>query len=142
MRSDVYRAFRFGVERRKTEIGGFSHVSGLTRETTFEEYREGGRNGFVHKLANVTKFTNLVLKRGLTGTDDLWRWHQDVIEGRIAPDDLDVVLRGEDGRDVWRWSITAAYPVKWVGTDFDASQESVFVETIVFVHQGVIGRAV
>jgi phage tail-like protein len=141
-KTDPYRAFRFAVERGKVEIGGFSQVAGLSRETSVEEYREGGENGYVHKLANVAKYGNITLKRGLTKNSDLWAWHQDVLVGDISLEDLDVVLRDERGEDRWRWTVTRAYPVKWTGTDLDASQANIFVESIEFAHQGVIGHAV
>ena len=141
-RSDAFRTFRFGVERGKVEIGGFSQVGGLSRETTFEEFREGGVNGFLHKLATGTKFPNLTLKRGLTRTADLWEWNQKVIDGFIDREDISISLRDEAGEERWRWTVTGAYPVVWTGSELNASQAEVFVESIEFAHQGVRGHAV
>ena len=44
-------------------VGGFSHVDGLSGEVRFEEYREGGVNGYTHKLIGPAKYTNLRLTR-------------------------------------------------------------------------------
>src|SRR6476646_1646328 len=91
--SDPYGAFRFVVEVNNAEVGGFSGISGLTRDTTFEEFREGGVNDFVHKLVTVTKYPNLTLKQGMTDRDELWTWHQDVISGRVRRKTIAVVVR-------------------------------------------------
>ena len=48
----------------------FQSVSGLSVEYDTEEYKEGGENRFTHKLPVRTKYSDLVLKRGmLTGSD-------------------------------------------------------------------------
>ena len=45
-----YLTFNFAVEIEGLLVGGFTEVSGLESEIEVEEYREGGVNGFVHKL--------------------------------------------------------------------------------------------
>ena len=62
--SDPYGGFRFRVEILGLQVGGFSEISGLDREVTLEDFREGGVNGHTHKLATVTKYPN----------KDVWRW--------------------------------------------------------------------
>ena len=51
-----YQTFNFAVEIEGLLVGGFTEVSGLESEVEVEEYREGGVNGFVHKLPVRTKF--------------------------------------------------------------------------------------
>ena len=119
------------------EVGGFSQVSGLERDTTFEDFREGGRNDFTHKLVTVTKYPSLTLRRGIADTTDLWQWHQDVIDGNIQRKDISVILRDYEGADRWRWVFEKAYPVKWSGPDLNASNSAVAVEAVEFAHQGM-----
>ncbi|MBL8901348.1 MAG: phage tail protein [Planctomycetes bacterium] len=136
-RRDPYRSFRFVVEIGSAPAGGFSSVGGLERATTVDEYREGGVNDFVHKLAGVTKHPALVLKRGIADRVDLWDWHQEVIAGRIQRRGVAIVLRDESGRDVCRWVFDAAFPAKWNGSDLDAQANTVAVESIELVHHGM-----
>lgn len=136
-RHDPYQVFRFVVEVEQSPAGGFTHVAGLERATATDDYREGGVNDRVHKLAGVTKYPNLVLKRGLADRTELWDWHQQVIDGFVQRRNLSVVLRDSRGAELRRWAIEGAFPVKWNGSDLDASAHAVVVEAVEFAHHGL-----
>src|SRR5947207_15122479 len=55
-------------------IGAFTEVSGLAVQIAVEEVAEGGQNQYTHKLPGRMKWPNLVLKRGVTDTDNLLAW--------------------------------------------------------------------
>src|SRR5207248_325724 len=55
-------------------IGAFTEVSGLSVSIDVEELAEGGQNQYTHKLPGRMKWPNLVLKRGITETDNLFQW--------------------------------------------------------------------
>ena len=135
--SDPYGAFRFRVEILGLQVGGFTEVSGLEREVQVEDFREGGVNDHTHKLATVTKYPNLTLRRGLADAVELWQWHQDVVNGRIQKRQINVVLIDTAGQDRWRWVFERAYPVKWSGASLNATTNGVFVESVEFAHDGV-----
>lgn len=136
-RRDPFRSYRFVVEIGGGPAAGFSQVSGLERATTVDDYREGGVNDFVHRLAGVTKYPDLVLKRGVADRTDLWDWHQQVIDGEIRRRTIAVVLRDERGAEAARWVVDGAFPVKWNGSDLDASANTVVVESVAFAHHGL-----
>ena len=100
-------------------------------------FREGGLNDHTHKLATVTKYQNLTLKRGIGDATELWQWHQDVVNGKIERRQVNVVLVDFAGRDTWRWVVEQAYPVKWTGNSFNATTNAVLVESVEFVHNGI-----
>ncbi len=133
---DPYSVFRFVVEINYRQIGGFSEVSGLQAETETEEIREGGVNDHVHKLAKLTKYPNLVLKRGLTDAGELWQWHQEVVSGKFKRKTIAVVLQ-ERQQEKWRWVFNDAYPVKWSGADLNATSNTTAVERVELVHHGI-----
>jgi phage tail-like protein len=135
--TDPYGGFRFRIEILGLQVGGFTEVSGLDREVQVEDFREGGLNDHTHKLATMTKYQNLTLKRGLADATDLWQWHQDVVDGRIQRRQMNVILIDIAGRDTWRWVVEKAYPVKWSGASLNASTNAVFVESVEFVHNGI-----
>jgi phage tail-like protein len=135
-RKDPYQGFRFRVEIEGLIVGGFSEISGLQIETQVEEVKEGGVNDYIHRLPKETKYPNLVLKRGLTDSDALWQWHQDVTRGKISRKTVHVILLSREYEDVWRLSFEHAYPVKWVGMELKADSNSVAVETIELAHNG------
>ena len=134
---DPYDGFRFRVEILGLQVGGFSQVTGIEREVQIEDFREGGLNDYTHKLATVTKYQNLSLKRGLADATELWQWHQDVVNGKIERRPVTVLLMDSLGNDKWRWVFDGAYPVKWSGTELNASTNAVFVESVEFAHHGI-----
>lgn len=138
MRSpDPYMAFRFVVEINNTRVGGFSEVTGLEVRTEVDEHREGGVNDYVHKIAKETRYPNVTLKRGITDKTDLWDWHQQVVLGDVERKSVAVVVLDVTGREKWRLVFRDAYPVKWNGTDLNATGNTVFVESIEFAHHGM-----
>lgn len=138
LRNDPYAAFNFLVEIEGLLVGGFSEVTGLQIETDVEEYREGGQNGYVHKLVGPTRYpANLVLKRGLTDSDSLWRWHQEIVKGRIERKNGSIVLLDNNGEEKVRWNFRGGLPSKWIGPELNATGTSVATETLEIVHKGI-----
>ena len=135
--ADPYVGFLFRVEILGLQVGGFSQVSGLEREVQTEDFREGGLNDYTHKLATVTKYQNLTLRRGIADATELWQWRQDVVNGKIERRQINVVLVDHLGREKWRWVFAKAYPVKWSGSELNATTNAVFVESVEFAHNGI-----
>jgi len=139
-RRDPYlgNRFRIALEVNGVEEGGFSECSGLVVETEFEERREGGLNGYVHRFPKGTKFTNVILKRGLIDSDRLWQWHQDLVAGQVTALNVSIILRDPAGNDTkWKWHLERAYPVKWTGPEFKADASAVAIETLELAHHGL-----
>ncbi|CAM4473117.1 phage tail-like protein [Paenibacillus endophyticus] len=136
---DVATTFMFWIELDDIFVAGFSQVSGLEAETEIEEYREGGVNGYVHKLPKGVRFPNLVLSKGMTKSPALWSWYESTIEGTIERKTGAIVLQSADGTEFGRWSFFDAYPVKWTGPQLNASTSDVAVETIEIIHSGLYG---
>jgi phage tail-like protein len=138
VRNDPYMSFNFLVEIEGLLVGGFSEVTGLQIETVIETYREGGLNEYEHKLAGPTRYpSNLILKHGLTDIESLWSWHQDVIRGQIERKNGTIYLLDRQRLPAMWWDFTGGYPVKWSGPDFRAESNTVAVETVELVHQGI-----
>lgn len=134
---DPYRVFRFVVEINGTRVGGFSEITGLEVRTEVDEHREGGLNDYVHKIPKETRYPNLTLKRGITDKTDLWDWHQQCVLGDVERKSVSVVVLDVTGQEKWRLIFRDAYPVKWNGTDLNASGNTVFVESIELAHHGM-----
>ncbi|HEX3028479.1 MAG TPA: phage tail protein [Clostridia bacterium] len=130
--------FKFAVEIDGLIVGGFTEVSGLQIETETEEYREGGVNDFVRKLPKVTKHSNLVLKRGITNSPVLWNWYKDVTKGAFRRRNGSVLLMDNVGQEKWRWNFYRAYPVKWIGPELKSDSNSIAVESLELVHEGLV----
>lgn len=138
VRNDPYPAFNFLVEIEGLLAGGFSEVGGLQIETEFQDYREGGRNEYVHRLPGPMRYPqNLVLKRGLTDIFTLWAWQQDVARGQIERRNGTLYLLNRQGIPTMWWDFLDAYPVKWSGPEFRGDQNAIAFETVELAHRGL-----
>ncbi len=137
LRSDPLWAFRFHVEIDGLLFAGFSEVSGLSVEIETETYNEGGVNDFVHVLPKNVKYQNIVLKQGILYSDQMWKWLQDVKDGKITKRSGRILLFGVKRLPVWYWEFTDAYPIKWSGTDLKATGNEIFMETLELSHCGL-----
>jgi phage tail-like protein len=137
--TDPFLSLRFRVEINALEVGAFSEVSGLQAEVEVHEYREGGVNDHMHRLAGPVKYpTNLTLKHGLMYVDTLWKWEQQMLAGKIERHNTSIILMNSAGEDKWLWEFKDACPVRWSGPDLRAASAEVAVETLELVHLGLM----
>ena len=136
-RNDPYLSFRFLIEIDGIVSAGFSECSGLQVETETEDYREGGVNEYVHKLSKGTKYQNITLKRGITDSEVLWKWHQDVVAGNIKRKGGYIILLDSENNEKLRWRFENAYPVKWSVPELKANSNTVAFETLELIHTGI-----
>ncbi len=136
-RTDPYLNFNFLVEIEGLIVGGFTDVAGLQAEIETHDYREGGLNDYVHRLAGPVRYpSNLVLKHGLTDSAVLWEWHRDVRRGIVERRNVTIILCDSSGLPAASWTLEKAYPVKWSGPDLKADSNTVAVESVELVHCG------
>ncbi len=136
--SNIYPplGFHFKVEfaNLKSEIE-FQSVSGLTVDLDTEDIAEGGENRFKHRLPVRTRYSKLVLKRGLLTDSSLIKWCRDAVEEfNISPTDITISLQNEEHEPLMTWNVVHAYPVKWSMGDFNAEQSQIVIETIELVY--------
>lgn len=134
---DPYRVFNFVVEINGTQAAGFSEVTGLEARTETEDFREGGVNDYVHKIAKETRYTNVTLKHGITDDKILWDWSNAIRNGRVDRKTLSVILMDSQRNEKWRWIFRDAFPVKWNATDLSGSGNAIVVESVEFAHHGM-----
>jgi phage tail-like protein len=125
-----YYRVEFGVSQDKNDVR-FQSVSGLSVEYDVEEYREGGENRFTHKLPARTKYTDMVLKRGMLTDSAVIAWCLGAFRDRIfVPTDVNVVLMNEKSEPLRVWKVAHAVPRKWTVSDFNANENAIVIETL------------
>lgn len=134
---NVAGAFRFLVELDGLIVGGFSEVSGMRSEIEVKPLWEGGVNTRPHYMIEHTKYPNIVLKRGITSSSELWDWYDSVAAGKIKRKNGSVILHNQAGQEVCRWNFFDAFPVKWNGPELNATSGNVAIESIELVHGGL-----
>ncbi len=109
----------------------FQSVSGLSVEYDYESYKEGGENRFEHKLPVRTKYTDLVLKRGMLVDSAVIKWFLDAFNNRIfKPATITVNLMNEKSEPLRSWNVVDAIPKKWVVSDFNSGENGIVIETM------------
>ena len=118
----------------------FKSVSGLKFETEIVDLREGGDNLGSRKLVGGAKLSNLVFKRGFTGSSDLLRWRNQFFAthtGQRIRLNGTIIQLGTDMTELGRWRFVNGLPVKWEMSDYDASKSEIAIETLEIAHEGL-----
>ncbi len=130
-----YKVEFIDVSKDKNDIR-FQTVSGLTVEYDFESIKEGGENRFEHKLPVRTKYTDLVLKRGMLTDSAVVDWFLKAFRDReFSPTSINVILMNEKGDPLKTWKVAQAIPKKWSVSDLNASDNAIVVETLELTYQ-------
>lgn len=135
-RNDPYKAFNFLVEIDNIAHAAFSEVSGLESETAVIEYRSGSEH-LTRKLPGLTKFGNIVLRRGITQDHELWDWRQNIVDGNPDRRNGSIVLLDDQRNPVLRWHFRNGWITKWEGPALNAKSSEVAIESIEIVHEGL-----
>jgi phage tail-like protein len=139
---DSYSGLLFVVEIEgpMSYAGMFSEVSGLGAEIDVYTYEEGGANDFTWKLPKQVKYPNVVLKYGMTDNRVLEEWiGKFLATGERAQVEISTMSRF-DAQPEPRWTLFDAFPVKWTGPTFSATQNAVALETLEIAHHGASSR--
>jgi phage tail-like protein len=134
---DPYNNFNFLVEIDSIARAAFQECSGFDSSIDVIEHREGGENTTTRKLPGLTKYNNIVLKRGITEDRELYDWHRRAVQGELERKNGSIVLLDRRGQEVARWNFVRAWPSKWDGPDLTAEGNDVAVETLELAHEGV-----
>ena len=109
----------------------FQSVGGLNMELDVENIKEGGQNLFEHKLPGRSKFSDLILKRGLLLDSELIKWIKKALyEREYEPADITISLLNNEHEPLLTWKVFKAWPRKWNISDLNASENAVMVETL------------
>lgn len=136
-RTDPYGGYNFLVEIDGITQAGFQEVSGLDSTTDPVDYREGNDPNHVRKLPGLNKFSAITLKRGITDSDELWKWRATVVNGKIVRKNGSIILLDDRGQEKLRWNFFSAWPSKWTGPSLNATSTAVAVETLEITHESM-----
>jgi phage tail-like protein len=137
-RNDPFTAFNFIVEIDGVTKAGFMEVTGLGVEIAAIDYREGADKPLtVRKLPGLVKYTNIVLKRGLTQDHSLWDWIKSVVNGNVQRTTASITLLDDQRQPAVRWVVREAWPSKWEGPNLNAQGNAVAIESLEITHEGL-----
>jgi phage tail-like protein len=131
-------AYHFVVDWGGTRTG-FSEVSGLNMTHEVVDYREGSSLvDSSKKIPGLTKFENIVLKRGIVkGDNDFFNWMKTKQNSQVERRDISIKLLDETHAPIMVWKVRNAFPVKYTGPHLQARSSEVAIETIEITHEGI-----
>ena len=116
---------------------GFAEVLGLDVSVEVIEYRNGNEPIHVRKLPGLTKYSDVTLKRGVTGDLAFWEWIRTAMNRRVERRNVVVRLLDEAREPVLQWRLRRAWPCKYEGPSLGAKAGEIAMETLVISHEGL-----
>ena len=140
-RSDPLVGYHFHVEIDGISQAQFRECSGLDSESEVIEYKEAGRDGqtIIRKQPGALKWSNIVLKRGITDIMELWEWRKQVEQGKVdqARKSGSIVLFDQGNKEIARWNFVDGWPSKITGPQAKADGNEVAIEEMTLAHEGI-----
>jgi phage tail-like protein len=134
-RHDPYKNYPFRVEIEGLTAAGFAEVTGLSAEAEVIEYREGADATATRKLPGLITYPNVTMKRGLTGSRELFDWWTTVANGEVQRRNVVIVLLDDQRKEVLRLVLHEAWVAKIEFGDLDAEGNDVAIECIELAHE-------
>lgn len=133
--------FNFKVNLRLPESEGelcaaeFSECSGLEMSMDEKTIREGGNNLQPVHLVGKVSYGKLSLKRGMTGSYDLWRWFEQTHKRRALRASGEVIMLSSDRRETLRFELTGCLPTKISAPSLNALSGQHAIEEMQLVYE-------
>lgn len=110
-------------------VGGFAEVTGINSESDVLEYRVGSQPLAV-KIPGRPHFGNIVLRKGVTTSVELFRWRQRIEQGEADLRSGSVILLDPGMHEKSRWNFYGAWPCRYEAPHLDAQDNRISVETL------------
>jgi phage tail-like protein len=121
----------------QADENAFAEVDGLETWVEVIEYRSGAdRDAAPTKLIGLNKVSDVVLRRGFTGSLRLYRWFDAVRNGEAdAQRTVSITLLSEDRAPIASWKLLRARPVKYAVGPLLAEGCEVAIEELVLAYE-------
>lgn len=144
IRNDPYAAYNFQVivtnvsDDGGAVSGSFTEITGLEAELPPVEYRNGSEDITVRKVPGLKKFSNITLKRGITGHVGFWNWIVEAMNGKVRRTSGSIIMLDENRQEVMRWNFSRAWPTKYTGPSLGATKNEIAMESVVLAVESLL----
>jgi len=139
-RTDPQRASQFVVEIDGISQASFSECTIPDISSDPIEYRTGDDPPTQRKIPGLIKYSNLVLKFGITDSLDIYNWYKEAIldsKYNSSRKNVSVVLMNEENKETNRWDFINCLPTKYDAPDLKAGGNEIAIETLEIAHEGM-----
>jgi phage tail-like protein len=114
----------------------FSECDGLEMTQDVKTIRCGGANDRAVRVPGAVNYSNVTLKRGMTGNLDLWTWFEDSIADPYLRANAEVVLLSADGSsENARFQLYRCVPAKLKAPALNAKDGQVAIEELQIAYE-------
>jgi phage tail-like protein len=141
----ILRDLPYGNQHFRVDLGegaegpaaGFSQVVLPDICLDIIEYRNGNdKESGTRKLPGLARYDNVILRRGIIGSLNLYDWINQVRNGDAnARRNVTITLLSEDLTAVLTWKLFRAWPVKYSFGELNAKGTDVAVEELVLAYE-------
>jgi len=120
-------------------LGNWSKCEGLKVTYDVHEYKEGGQNGFAHKLPGRATYQNIKLTRPVDSDSMMVAGWLASIQAMTRRETAEIAILDASGEVVTTFNLMDVYPVSWTGPTLDVGSSSVAMESLELAHNGFLG---
>jgi phage tail-like protein len=142
--AEPFTAFAFAVELRLPGSdrplceAAFCECDGLELRREIIRARDGADPTGVRLLPGAESFGNVMLRRGMTSSFDLWDWWERVRRGLAASATCDIVVLSPDlVQERVRFRLSRCLPAKLTGPALNAAGNDVAIESLELACEGI-----
>jgi phage tail-like protein len=116
----------------KSPDGGFQEISALGMEVGVAEYRYGNMAlNNTRKVTGLGKSADVTLKRGVMGSDTVYKWFNAIRNGQNETRTVRIELRNEENSDtVQTWVLNNARVIKFTAGPLNAKSNEIAMEEL------------
>ena len=120
-------------------LGTWSKIEGLGFSYEVTEYREGGINGYMHKIVGPLKYDNVRLSRPVDSDSMLLSIWLSANLVKVVPQTMSITALNSAGEEVTTWNLAGVVPVKWQGPSLDIFGNQIAMETLEVAYSEMMG---
>jgi phage tail-like protein len=138
---DPLLGFNFQLQLEGSIAGYFTECSGIGSENEVVDHKVVDEQGheLVRKIPGRLKYTDVSLKRGLTSDLQIWKWRENVTQGKMgdARKNCTISMMDREYQPVAIWHFTNGWPSKVTGPAMKSDSNEFAIEEVVIVHEGM-----
>ncbi len=124
--------YRFIVEIGNIGPTSFTEVKIPDSEIEIIEYRDGSDSSkAVRKLSGLVRHSELILKRGMVKSLDVYDWFKSNKNGSVDRRSIIVTILDESGQPCVKWRFKNCWPTKYTGPTLNAASSEYAIEEII-----------
>ncbi len=142
--ADYVTSNRFYVEIESQITACFTECGGLGVTIKKETVPEGGLNDQQRILLGTPEFSDVTLKRGISGNQVFWDWLNALFQPRTSGTGLkqhrrniNILIFNQAGQTQQCWTLIGAVPVGWQAPSLQADGNAVAIEELTLAYEGL-----